>query len=598
MKRASALILCLAILLALALTAGAEQQGKSLYPLARVDDSALYLAAQPTQEGTFSVTVNGQSFEACRVTTVEQAQLPVTYYCIVDQSSSFSNAQKQHERRALTALSDSMRSIDSMVLVHMGESISFGDPLTTPEERKAGIETACKYSAKFTNLNDSIVTAVETVSRIQDENSLSCIILLTDGLDNARVEVSQEQVRQTIEDSRLSFNVVSLVDPWAEQFAKNNAARVGLYAEASLGGVAKTPSQDYDSPTCVEDDMAEIMAQVLSSSVIALDVTALPRTESALNIGVTQGRSTDSRSVDTARLPSPPAPTQPETTEATEVTHPETTEATQAAQPETTEVTRPETTEAAQVETTEAAQPEATEAAQVETTEAAQPETTGATQPETRAPSHSGSSSANLIVTFVLAGVVVLVILLVLAVLLWRKQRNLEQTEEEDEFSPEDSLLTPAGASPAEEKLDAPSLAELKKRLNFEKGAPQEEAMPDLKLNIPTRQPDSTPGCRVRLVPEDHPTGALEFTIGINESVTLGRNQRSDIILSETDRALSSLHFELQWDSRVLHLRDRKSTNGTALNSVPLRPEVWVRVENKSVIQAGSTRYTVFVEKK
>lgn len=587
MKRASALILCLAILLALALPAGAEQQKAFLYPLARVDDSALYLAAQPTEDKSFSVTVNGQSFDACRVTTAEQAQLPVTYYCIVDQSSSFSNAQKQHERRALTALSDSMRSIDSMVLVHMGESVSFGDPLTTPEERKAGIETACKYSAKFTNLNDSIVTAVETVSRIQDENSLSCIILLTDGLDNARVEVSQEQVRQTIADSRLSFNVVSLVDPWAEQFAKNNAARVGLYAEASLGGVAKTPSQDYDSPTCVEDDMAEIMAQVLSSSVIALDVTALPRTEGALNIGVTQGWGTDSRSVDTARLPSPPAPTQPETTEATQ---PETTEATEA--------TQPETTEAVQSETTEITQPETTESVTTEATEATRPETTEAAQPETRAPSHSGSSNANLIVTFVLAGVVVLVILVILAVLLWRKQRNLEQAEEEDEFSPEDSLLTPADASPAEEKLDAPSLAELKKRLNFEKGAPQEEAMPDLKLNIPTRQPDSTPGCRVRLVPEDHPTGALEFTIGINESVTLGRNQRSDIILSETDRALSSLHFELQWDSRVLHLRDRKSTNGTALNSVPLRPEVWVRVENKSVIQAGSTRYTVFVEKK
>ena len=99
-------------------------------------------------------------------------------------------------------------------------------------------------------------------------------------------------------------------------------------------------------------------------------------------------------------------------------------------------------------------------------------------------------------------------------------------------------------------------------------------------------------------MPENHPEGATEFTIGINESVTLGRNQRSDIVLNETDRALSSLHFELQWDSRTLYLRDRKSTNGTALNGVPLRPEVWVRVEKKAVIQAGSTRYTVVAEKK
>ena len=47
----------------------------------------------------------------------------------------------------------------------------------------------------------------------------------------------------------------------------------------------------------------------------------------------------------------------------------------------------------------------------------------------------------------------------------------------------------------------------------------------------------------------------------------------------------------------MLHLRDRKSTNGTALNGVPLRPEVWVRVTGNAVIQAGSDRYTVTVEK-
>ena len=109
---------------------------------------------------------------------------------------------------------------------------------------------------------------------------------------------------------------------------------------------------------------------------------------------------------------------------------------------------------------------------------------------------------------------------------------------------------------------------------------------------------DATPGCRVRLVPENHPEGVTEFTIGVNESVTLGRSQKSDIVLNEPDRALSGLHFELQWDSRTLYLRDRKSTNGTALNGVPLRPEFWMRVEKNAVIQAGSTRYTVLVEKK
>ncbi|MGM9605208.1 MAG: FHA domain-containing protein, partial [Faecousia sp.] len=229
-----------------------------------------------------------------------------------------------------------------------------------------------------------------------------------------------------------------------------------------------------------------------------------------------------------------------------------------------------------------------------ETIEAARPVDIETTSPvETRAPSSAGSSSGNLILTFVLAGLAVVVVLVALAVLLWRKQRDLEKADEE-----EADQLTPPEAPPAEDKPELPSLAELKRRLHFEREPQSEDPMPDLDLNIPIRQPDNIPGCRVRLVPQDHPAGVVEFTIGVNESVTLGRNQRADIVLSETDRALSSLHFELQWDSRVLHLRDRKSTNGTALNGVPLRPEVWARVENKAAIQAGATRYTVFVEKK
>ena len=90
----------------------------------------------------------------------------------------------------------------------------------------------------------------------------------------------------------------------------------------------------------------------------------------------------------------------------------------------------------------------------------------------------------------------------------------------------------------------------------------------------------------------------MKFIIKPNASVTLGRNSKSDIVLNETDNALSGLHFELQWDSRTLYLRDRNSTNGTALNGVPLRADVWARVENKAVIQAGSTRYAVIIRKK
>lgn len=565
MKRGFAIFLCLALLAALTFPAAAEQV-KFLHPFEKTQGNTLYLAGAPLEGGTVTVTANGQS-APCTVTTVQDAALPVTYYCMVDQSSSFSDSQKKQQKQALTALSDALRPIDSMVLMLMGETVTYGDPLTTQEARQQAIEQACVYSARFTDLNASIVSVVERVAASQDNGSLSCILLITDGLDNAHVAVSQEQVFQSIQSSGLSFCTLSVVDPWAESFAQNNAARMEEYAAQSLGGVSVIPSRNYDSPTCVEDSVGEIVDKILSGSVMQLELDRLPATGNDVELEVTWAKEgtkvSEKRSLEASLIPAPTEAPQPKTTEATV---PETTEATQ---PETTEATVPETTQVIVPETTQMTIPRAAQAAE---------------------PSEPSGGSGNLILFLVLAGFVVVAVLAILAIVLWRKQRELEQQEEPE---PEDFLPTPPDA---EEKGDFPSLSELKKRLDFKSEPVPDVPIPDLKIS-PVKV-DNTPGCRVRLVPENHPEGATEFTIGINESVTLGRNQRSDIVLNETDRALSSLHFELQWDSRTLYLRDRKSTNGTALNGVPLRPEVWVRVEKKAVIQAGSTRYTVVAEKK
>ena len=120
MKKVCSFLLCLALLTALALSAGAEGQTGFLHPMVWVEDGSLCLAAGPAAGGTVTVTANGQSVP-CTVTTAWEAELPITYYCMVDQSSSFSNSQKQQQLRALTALNDALRPIDTLVLCCMGE---------------------------------------------------------------------------------------------------------------------------------------------------------------------------------------------------------------------------------------------------------------------------------------------------------------------------------------------------------------------------------------------------------------------------------------------------------------------------------------------
>lgn len=569
MKKVIAVFLSLVMLAALAASAGADPV--FLHPFTRVDDSALYLAGAPAGDGTITVGVNGQSFDNYTITAVQDAGLPITYYCIVDQSSSLSNSQKEQQYRALTALSDAMRPIDRMVLVLMGEELSFGEPLATAEERQQGIDQACVYPARFTNLNASIVSALEAITAARDDESLGCILLITDGLDNARIAVSQEEVNQAIRSSGLSLCTLAVVDPWADKSAQKNANRMEEYANQSIGGFSVIPSRnDFGSATYVEDALNQVVDHVLSGAVLSLDLSQLPSGMDALEIEVTwqQGdtRVSDKCSVDGALIPAPTEPTQPETLP------PETT------QPETTQPLPPETT---------------------------QPETTAPT--ETTPPVHSPSPGGNsrMLLILLVIGTGLLLFLIVLAVLLRYNQRSLEEPEPKSKPKKERRRnKAPASEEEDWEKLDISELTVQKnKPESGQQPKPELQNEPDRKSpgpqprkELPKR--DTTPGCRVRLVPVDHPEDAIEFFIGVNESVTLGRNKRSDITLNETDTALSGLHFELQWDSRVLHLRDRKSTNGTALNGVPLRPEGWVRVTGNAVIQAGSDRYTVTVEKK
>ena len=586
-KRGFTLLLCLAILAALILPAAAEQQTGFLHPFVRTDSSYLYLAGAPLNGGSVSVTANGQNVD-CTVTTVKDASFGVTYYCVVDQSSSLSNSQRDHQKRALNAVSSALRTTDSMVLMTMGESLVCGEPLTTPEARQQAITKACDYQARFTDLNSSLVSVVQQVTADRKNDSLSCIVLITDGLDDAHVAVSQESLYQTIQSSGISLCTLSLVDPWADTYSWYHARLIREYAAQSVGGISVIPSENYDSSSCVEDAVEKIVEAILSGSVLQLPLDRLPGIENGLELEVTWSKDgdriaeklrADKGGLLAATQSEPSAAAQPETQPAEAP----------AAETIASEATIPEATilETTIPETVPATQPESGSVIPWQTapTQAAPEPSAAATVPAT--PPAVDDSLGNMILCLVLAGFVLVVLLVVLAIVLWRKQRALEQEPETDYMSAGSSLVMPE----PEEDWTLPALSDIKRQLESGKE-------PVRRADPPAAEPYTAPGCRVRLVPENHPEGFTEFIIGVNESVTLGRSNKSDIVLNETDRALSGLHFELQWDSRTLYLRDRRSTNGTALNGVPLRPEFWTRVEKRAVIQAGSTRYTVVTEKK
>lgn len=103
-------------------------------------------------------------------------------------------------------------------------------------------------------------------------------------------------------------------------------------------------------------------------------------------------------------------------------------------------------------------------------------------------------------------------------------------------------------------------------------------------------------GVRVHLVAILHPEVNCSFTLAENTEVTLGRDDRSAIVLNGADRKLSGIHAGFLWDGVHLLVRDKNSTNGTFLNGVPCAGEAWYLVERGATIQAGGYDYRVFYE--
>ena len=105
----------------------------------------------------------------------------------------------------------------------------------------------------------------------------------------------------------------------------------------------------------------------------------------------------------------------------------------------------------------------------------------------------------------------------------------------------------------------------------------------------------------------DIPEGAYElkmFAIGYpdikfrivierGKEMTLGRNDKADVILNPEDKKLSSVHCKVRWENEKLYVWDMDSTNGTFVNGVPIHALGRVAVHDGETIRMGSYEYRI-----
>lgn len=101
----------------------------------------------------------------------------------------------------------------------------------------------------------------------------------------------------------------------------------------------------------------------------------------------------------------------------------------------------------------------------------------------------------------------------------------------------------------------------------------------------------------VSLVALLHRDVTCDFSMAENAETTLGRDNRSSVVLNAADRKLSGIHAAFLWDGTHLLIRDKNSTNGTFVNGTPCASEAWYLMENGATVQLGGYEYRVTYRK-
>lgn len=90
----------------------------------------------------------------------------------------------------------------------------------------------------------------------------------------------------------------------------------------------------------------------------------------------------------------------------------------------------------------------------------------------------------------------------------------------------------------------------------------------------------------------------MRFVLRIPEerTVTLGRNHSADLVLNPEDRKLSGVHCRVRLIGNALRVWDAGSTNGTAVNGVPVPIGSSALAEDGQTLKAGSYEYRIHIQ--
>lgn len=506
MRKVSAVIMSLVLILAMVLPASAAAAGTFLmqeYDV--IDQSILLYGKRLPAGGTLAASAGSQVLERAGFSTLAQENIPVTVYCLVDTSTSQSEVFQERQKDILLTFSSLMSEEDNMVLGMLDASLTEGKPMNDKTARDTAIETLDGQSW-YTNLYDGMYQAMESLHTSTTYHTNRCLVVLSDGHDDGRSSATAEKVLEQIQNADIPVYTVILSEASVTQA---ELVYHEQFAADSLGGLLIVPDKDNVTAAVAAQQMWE---NIKGASVIRLDAGELQGREADQQILI-RYETADTRYEDTVLV------------------------------------------RAVDLKTFE-------ESKTVET----QPEETADSEAESEEEGEEKSVSWILI-----SGIAAAVLLLAGGVfLVIRRKKAVPNTPAEEVYT------VPVSDTP---EMDFP---------DFPQGDSWGTADSDWAKTAPVKN-----RLHVFAVGIMHQEVATNFYLTKSIETTFGRTNKATVILCDKDMKLSGIHGCFFWDGEMLLVRDMNSKNGTFVNEEKCHDNVWLRIEDGSVLRAGNYEYRI-----
>lgn len=492
----------------------------------------MFLAGLPgetKEDAQIEVYLGDQNLPVKTVSMTGETDIPKTIYCLVDISGSMKGRMDQVQG-ALTAINEGLGEEDNLVIGRMGNQITDSELLSGKDIIQQEIDSLV-CTSEDTDLYNGMIHGLRYLEQGSGVHPVKALVVLSDGCDEQADGATWNETYEAAASADIPIYTVAVI---ASEKDYDAAKELGSFARNSAGGMHFPKSDENSSKplSMTGEEMGQEIVKALAETfVVTLDLSGMTESDKDIyRLSVSWQGAAGKVYKDGKEIEGKNLNLAVETT-------------------------------AAEIDS-----------APPETEEADQTKAKGQKQ-------------------LLLIGGGVAVVLILLAVIFAvrsskkkkEEQLRLEEAARQKEETQKREAERKKEEARKQEQIRKEQVAKQRmeqQRLQEQQRAREEayNALPRLPIRLTCISPSG--GQKI-----------ITLTLVKGHELTVGRNQKANVVLNENDTKLSGIHFVMLWDGQKIYLWDMQSRNGTSVNGVVVNQLGRVLVQNGDVLRVGSYEY-------